>query len=306
VEALQSGDLDLIITPNGRAISAIRAAGDDFSSAVIDHHVDTAYLLFDLDKPGPLQDRRVRCAMSMALDRRELSDATSSGLDPPANGLFSPGQQGYLADNGLSIEQDLDAAAGLIADYEDETGVEVEFSIGHITSNAVVQGVELMMGWWNDVGIDVDDLTIPQNDLINQAIFGVPEFEVFVWRGNGGLLVDQQYVWWHSENAFPDGELSLNFSRMRDPAVDAALDAARASSTDEEAIAAAEDINRVFAEQCYFIPINWVQWAALGLAELRGFGDLTLPDGTVVLDGAGASGASGQFWMQTLHLADGG
>ncbi len=160
------------------------------------------------------------------------------------------------------------------------------------------------MGWWNEVGIDVDDLTVPQHDFINQAIFGVPEFEVFLWRGHGGLLVDQQYVWWHSENAFPDGELSLNFGRLRDPDIDAALDAARASGTDEEAIAAAEDINRVFAEQCYYIPISWVQWAALGVPELRGFGELALPDGTVILDGAGASGASGQFWMQTLYLAD--
>jgi ABC-type transport system substrate-binding protein len=107
--------------------------------------------------------------------------------------------------------------------------------------------------------------------------------------------------------SFTDGtpvDADAVISRLRDPDVDAALDAARDSSTDEEAIAAAEDINRVFAEQCYFIPITWVQWAALGVAELRGFGDLTLPDGTVVLDGAGVSGASGEFWMPALHLAD--
>jgi peptide/nickel transport system substrate-binding protein len=303
VDALQAGDLDLVITPSGRATSSIRDQGG-YSIALIERHVDTTYLLVDLDKPGPLQDRRVRCAMSMALDRHELSEVISDGLDPPANALFSPGQQGYLEDNGLSIEQDLDSAAALIADYEEETGTNVEFTIGHTPSNAAAQGVEVMMGWWNEVGIDVDDLTVPQNDFINQAIFGVPEFEVFLWRGNGGFFVDQQYVWWHSENAFPDGELSLNFGRLRDPDIDAALDAARGSDADEEAIAAAEDINRVFAEQCYYVPISWVQWAALGVPELRGFGELTLPDGTVILDGAGPSGASGQFWMQTLYLAD--
>ena len=35
------------------------------------------------------------------------------------------------------------------------------------------------MGWWSEIGIDVDDQTIPQNDFINLAVFGVPEFEVF-------------------------------------------------------------------------------------------------------------------------------
>ncbi len=134
VEALQAGDVDLVITPSGRARSAIQDQGD-YSIALIERHVDTTYLLVDLDKPGPLQDRRVRCAMSMALDRQELSDVISDGLDPPANGLFSPGQQGYLDDNGLSIEQDLDSAAALIAEYEEETGTNVEFTIGHIPSN---------------------------------------------------------------------------------------------------------------------------------------------------------------------------
>ena len=302
VEALQASDLDLVITPNGRAISTIQDHGDDYSIALIENHVNTNFLLVDLDKPGPLQDQRVRCALSMALDRQQLTDVISDGIDPPANGLFSPGQQGFLDDNSLPMTQDLAGAAALVAEYEEETGSPVEFSVGHIPSNAAAQGVELMIGWWNDVGIDVDDFTVPQHDFINQAIFGVPEFEVFLWRGHGGHLVDEQYVWWHSDNASPDGELSLNFGRLRDPEIDAALDAARASATDEEAIAAAEAINRVFAEQCYYIPINWVQWAALGVPELRGFGELTLPDGTVVLDGAGASGGTGQFWTQTLYL----
>ena len=304
VEALQTGDLDLVITPNGRAISRIQDSGSEFSIAMIEEHVDTDYLLVDLDKAGPLQDQRVRCAVSMALDRQQLSEVTSNGINPPANGLFSPGQQGYLADNGLSIEQDLDGAAALIADYEASTGDDVHFTIGHVPANAVAQGVELMMGWWNEIGIDVDDLAVPQNDFINQAIFGVPEFEVFVWRGHGGHLVDEQYVWWHSNNAFPDGELSLNVGRLRDPDVDAGLDAARASTTDAEAVAAAEDINRVFAEQCYVIPIGWVRWAALGAPNLRGFGELALPDGTRVLDGAGGSGGAGQFWTQTLYLTE--
>ena len=119
------------------------------------------------------------------------------------------------------------------------------------------------MGWWSEIGIDVDSQTIPQNDFINLAAFGTPEFEVFLWRQHTGVFVDQQYLWWHSENAFPDGSLSLNFGRLRDPDIDAALDAARRSATDEEAIAAAEDVNRVFAEQCYYIPLDWLPWAVL-------------------------------------------
>jgi peptide/nickel transport system substrate-binding protein len=300
-EALQSGDLDIVTSSNGRAIARIQDLGDEFTVLLLDQYVETSYLMIDLDKPGPLQDRRVRCAMSLAIDRDEFSDVTSSGVNQPANGLFSPGQQGYLDDNGLALEQDLETAAAMIAEYEADTGTDVEFSLGHIPSNVVVQGAELLMGWWSEIGIDVDDQSIPQNDFINLAVFGVPEFQVFWWRQHSGVFVDQQYLWWHSKNAFPDGELSLNLGRLRDPDIDAGLDAARTSLTDEEATAAAEDVNRVFAEQCYYIPLTWLPWAVLSNPEVQGYGELVLPDSTVAPDGLTTAG---QFWVQTLHLAE--
>ena len=302
VEALQSGDVDIVTTSNGRAISTVQGLGDEFAIALQDDYIETYYLLPDLDKAGPLQDRRVRCAMSLAIDRQEFVDVTSNGFNPPANGLFSPGQQGYLEDNGLSLEQDLDAAAALISEYEEETGTEVAFTLGHVPSNVVVQAAELLMGWWSEIGIDVDSRTIPQNDFINLAVFGTPEFELFLWRQHTGVFVDQQYLWWHSENAFPDGSLSLNFGRLRDPDIDAGLDAARRSTTDEEAIAAAEDVNRAFAAGCHYIPIAWLAWAVLSDPDVQGIGGLTLPDGQAVIDG---SASAGQFWTQTLSVAEG-
>jgi peptide/nickel transport system substrate-binding protein len=298
-EALQAGNLDVVTSSNGRVISRIQALGDELSVTLQEDNVDTGFLLIDLDKRGPLQDRRVRCAMSLAIDRDELNAATADGFNQAANGLFSPGQQGYLEDNGLPMEQDLDTAAAMIAAYESETGTDVEFTIGHVSSNVVVQAAELLRGWWAQIGLDVRDQIVPQSDFINLAAFGTPEFEVFAWRQHAGVWVDQQYLWWHSENAFPDGELSLNFSRLRDPDVDAALDAARTSATDEEAAVAAEEINRVFAEQCYNIPLNWLPWAALSAPDVHGFGTLALPDGAIAPDGASNAG---QFWMTTLYI----
>jgi peptide/nickel transport system substrate-binding protein len=299
VEALRAGDIDVVSSSNGRAIVRVQELGDEFDVLLQNEYLETGYLLIDLDKPGPLQDRRVRCAMSLAIDRDELNAATTAGLSDAANGLFSPGQQGYLEDNGLSIEQDLETAAAMIAEYESETGTDVRFTLGHVPSNVVVQSAELLIGWWSEIGIDVEDQTVPQNDLINLAVFGVPEFQVFSWRQHAGLVVDQQYLWWHSENAFPDGELSLNFGRLRDTDIDAALDAARTATTDEEATAAAEQINRVFAEQCYYIPLNWLPWALLSDPAVGGFGELVLPDGTVAPE---LATNAGQFWTQTLYL----
>ena len=301
VEALQAGDIDMVSTTNGQGITTIQNLGDEFTVNLQEDFADTYYLLFDLDKPGPIQDQRVRCAMSMAIDRDELNESTGAGFSDIANGVFSPGQQGYLEDNGAVMEQDLETAAAMIAEYEEETGEDVTISIGHTPSNAVVQGAELIMGWWSEIGIDVSDRTIPQNDFINLAAFGTPEFQVFIWRQHGGRFVDEQYVWWHSDNAAPDGTLSLNFARLRDPDIDAALDAARQSTTDEEAIAAAEEINRVMAEQCYNIPLSRLPWAVMSSPDVQGYGTFVLPDGEPAVDGGGGLGT---FWTQTLYFAE--
>ena len=57
-------------------------AGDDFTVTLQDQRVETYYVMFDLDKAGPIQDERVRCAMNLAIDRHEFSDALSDGFDP--------------------------------------------------------------------------------------------------------------------------------------------------------------------------------------------------------------------------------
>jgi ABC-type transport system substrate-binding protein len=114
------------------------------------------------------------------------------------------------------------------------------------------------------------------------------------------VFLDQQYVWWHSANAAPDGELSLNFARLRDPGIDAALDAGRRSATDEEAIAAAEEINRIMAEQCYNIPLNYLPWAVMSTPDVLGYGELTTADGTAL-----RGGDAGTFWTQTLYIGEG-
>ena len=297
VEAIQAGDVDILATSSGGPISTILDLGDEYTVTMQDRFAETGYALIDLDKPGPLQDRRVRCAMSLAVDRQELVDSTTDGFNEPSASWFSPGQQGYLDDNGAPIGQDLETASAMIAEYEEETGEQVSFTLGHIPSNTVSLGAELLAGWWSEIGIDVEDYAVPQADFINLAIFGTPEFEVFLWRGNGGGFLDAQYLWWHSSNARPDGELSLNFARLRDERVDAA----RQSLTDEEAIGAAEEINRIFAEECYTIPFQTIPWAVISDPSVHGVDTATLPDGTPLLDG---QPGAGQFWTHSLYVTD--
>ena len=128
--------------------------------------------------------------------------------------------------------------------------------LGHTPPTVVQQAAELLLGWWSQIGIDVTDKAIPQNDFINNAAFGTPDFEAFLWRQHGGHYVDQQAVWWYGDAAQPDGALSLNFARLRDDRRSTPTSTPPGQSTDDaEATAAAEDVNRTIAEHCYNVPL---------------------------------------------------
>ena len=297
-EALRGGEVDMISTASARNVADFQG-DDEFDQVIQDELTETNYILIDQSKDNALADRRVRCALSMAIDRQEFVDAVQSGIVQPANGLFSPGQQGYLDDNGLVIEQNLEGAAALIEQYEAETGRDVSFSLGHPPARLLDEAAELLLGWWSEIGVDVDDLSVPQDQFITLALFGDPTFEAFLWRGHAGVGVDQQYFWWHSAGSHPDGELSLNFGRLDDPAIDAGLDAARSATDPAAATAAAEDVNRAFAAGCYYIPLSWSIWGIVRDPQVQGVGQLVLPDRTAARDGAGAAG---QFWVHTLFL----
>ena len=113
----------------------------------------------DLDQAGPLQDQRVRCALSRRSTARSSSTPLTAASPQPANGLFSPGQEGYLEDNGLPPTRTSTRAKALIDEYEAETGNDVDDQLlGHTpTGTSNEQTAELLQGCWSEIGVDVTD-----------------------------------------------------------------------------------------------------------------------------------------------------
>jgi len=299
-DALRNGDIDIFSTSAALVISDFREDPEAFPMTEQDELTETNYLLIDLDKPGPLQDKRVRCALSLAVDRQELIDATAGGILKPANGLFSPGQQGFLDDNGGSTDFDVATAQGLIDDYKAEHPGDITIDYGTTTSNINAQVAELLKGYWEAIGVKFNYIQVPQDSFITNALFGDPGFFIYGWRNHAGVRIDSQYYWWHSANAAPDGQLALNFGRVKDPVVDKGLEEARSATDDAVAETAAESVNKQMAAECYQIPLSWTLWGTPHKPGINGLGGgWILPDGTPSRDGAGFSG---QFWTQALWL----
>ncbi|MEN9822005.1 MAG: hypothetical protein RLZ04_431 [Actinomycetota bacterium] len=299
-QALQDGNIDIMSTSAAQVISDFREMPDEFPMAEQSDFTETNYLLIDLAKEGPTSDKRVRCALSKAIDRQELIDLTANGILQVANGLFSPGQEGYLEDNGFDPSQDLEAAQALIDEYKAETGAtSVEIRYGHTADRIGDQVAELLKGYWEQIGVTTTVDVVPQDQFITLALLGDPSFYIYGWRNHAGLKVDGQNYWWNSASGVTDGALSLNFGRINDPDVDANLAIARSSSDPAERQAAAEEVNRIFAENCYQIPNSWTLWGTPHKPEVKGLGQWVFPDGTPSRDGAGFSG---QFWVHTLWI----
>jgi ABC-type transport system substrate-binding protein len=218
---------------------------------------ETNYLLLHLTKEGTaLADRRVRCALSMAINRVELIDAINGGILTPANGPFSPGQQGYL--DGQRV---LDRAGHRCCQSADrriqgrDRRQRGQGAVRPRAGRAPRHGSRALQGPGGRRSASRPTfLTVEQSAFITNALIGIPDFEIYSWRNNAGIYVDQQNVWWGSATAVPEPGIALNFGRLRDPVIDDLLAQARSETDAAKLTAIAEDINREFGKECWIIP----------------------------------------------------
>lgn len=297
--ALQSGDIDIFSTSNNGVILKLRELKDQFPMTEQTDFSEINYIMIDMAKKDqPSSDSRVRCALSKAINRQEIIDLVNFGLGTAANGVFSPGQEGYLEDNGFDPAQDIEGAKALIEEYKAEKGVtKVAVLYGHTPTRSGDQTAELLKGYWAAIGVDTKIEVIPQDQLITNALFG--KHTMYGWRQHAGLIVDSQNFWWNSASGVKDGELSLNFSRINDPIVDENLGIARTDADPAKRKAAAEAVNRQMAKECYQIPYDYTIWATPHKANVMGIYNTKLPDGAPINEGAGFSG---QFWMNEMWI----
>ncbi|MGD9703120.1 MAG: ABC transporter substrate-binding protein [Acidimicrobiia bacterium] len=296
-DALRAGDVNMIATSDASVIADFQDAAE-FPIVEQSEYGETSYTMLHLSKAGPLQDQRVRCALDQAIDKVDLIDTVAGGIVDPANGPFSPGQEGYLEDNG-ELPYDPDAAKAAIDEYEAETGTQVSIIYSTTTANTSLLTAQYVQDAWAQIGVDTEIAQIEQSKLINNALFGDPAFDAFGWRNHAGLFVDQQYFWWHGSAATPDGGLALNFGRLNDPVINDLLDQSRVEADADARRGIAEEINKQFAKECWILPAWYTKWGVIH-DGVGGIGNSPLPDGGTMRDGAGFPG---QVWLTAAFLA---
>ncbi|MDO8673128.1 MAG: ABC transporter substrate-binding protein [Dehalococcoidia bacterium] len=221
VAMLQTGELDMAGISAPDLVPGLKAAG----LRAIGHYAGTqwyAALFYDFANPqkSPFSDVRVRKAMSLAIDRKELADKIYGGYAQPSAVFYASKTADYFDSNLMKPDPlDPDQAKKLLADAGYATGFATKLwepGAGSVVS----QGNLALAGYWRKVGINAEIATIDRAQLTSKFIpKPVPDLynTVFAMPTSGGPLGYEQLITaYHSTKSV--------FKNVNNPKLDELID----------------------------------------------------------------------------------
>lgn len=155
---LQAGTVDIIVGLNYDAIPLVEA--DPNLRAEANTGRRTVFMHMDLLAGAePLQDPRVRQAMSHAIDRQLLIDTVLNGYGTPLATIFRPDMAGYTPDF-VPYAYDPERARELLAEAGYPNGFDVRFMTSDGIVNKGVEVAEALGAMLGDVGIRTEILPV--------------------------------------------------------------------------------------------------------------------------------------------------
>ncbi|MFT7599240.1 MAG: peptide/nickel transport system substrate-binding protein [Acidimicrobiales bacterium] len=304
---LRSGEFDIIHTANGDQIKKYEDEGE-FKLLQANDFGETNHILLNtavgesptlafvrglnnlamdpggLNAGNPLVHLSCRRALAHATDQQRLADERYAGIVQVANGPFPPGSIGYLEDTGYP-SFDPEAAA---ADWEtckaDHGTTPVSFSFNSDNDPFNIETNTLIVSMWNEAfgdEVNVSITPIEQGQFIGLALAGV--FQAQGWRNHAGVDPSEQWYWWSSATASPIApeipELALNLGRFQDAAMDEQFAIVRQNPDPAARQAAAEEINRLFAENVWNFWTVWTLWGLVANPRVQNITGLEYPEG---------------------------
>jgi peptide/nickel transport system substrate-binding protein len=188
------------------------------------------YLGFNLAR-APFDDKRVRMALSRAIDRQALINGILLGLGQPCTGPYSPAMPAYNKAV-KAVPYDLSAAAKLLDEagwvpgkdgIRAKDGKRLSFAMLANKENPVREAVAtVLQQQFKKIGVEAQPQMLAWSLLISQYI-DKKNFDVVVMGWQLSLDPDL-YDIWHSSKTHP-GE--FNFIGYHDPAADRLLERGR-------------------------------------------------------------------------------
>ena len=282
--SLQSGDIDVT---NTFVASQILSARRDQSLQIKEFDSDTLTMMMMNTAKAPVDDVRVREALALATDQEEIGKIVGRGLSQIATSPYTKDSPWY-AESGYPTKPDVAKAKSLIDAYKQDKGVSgnLKFTVGCTPTPNNKQAMDIVKNQWSEVGVDIDLKYTEQASYVNDALNG--DYVVNCWAQLGATDPDGDSIWWKSANANPPGELALNFMRLKDPEIDAALQEGHSNPDPEARKAAYAKVWERFAVEYPYAYLSHPHGSVIWTGRVHGVGDATLPDGEKPLIYGGA------------------
>ena len=205
--SLVKGDVQVIW--EDRAENIVKAKKDKNLNVI--HWVGSGALVIPLNtQREPLNDKRVRQAVSMALNRKANAEVLTQGLRPVYDEPYGP-SSGIVCKETGSLGYNPEGAKKLLADY----GKPVKLTMTVTATPRGREGAQVFQADMKKVGIDVEIKPVDQTQLVKEAL--TRDFQVTGWRIIDLADVDpQMFANFHSKSP-------INFSGYNNAEVDRLL-----------------------------------------------------------------------------------
>lgn len=241
VANLQAGASDLVTYLNGDLVAQIQASGK--GKALVGNTERVAYLGMNVTKP-PLDKPEVRQAIAMALDKVGIAEGILATGEKPVSQVASPAHMGWI--DGIEGPSFDAAKAREIISATPGADAPIKLLTAPVYDQRVVQAIQQML---NDAGMKVEIEMTDMPNWLKQMQSGpqvIPALAFSRWscgcQDADGIL----YPLLHS---------SSGWSSVKNPEIDAALDLARKSLSEDERLAAYRTVHEMVNKNNYIIPL---------------------------------------------------
>jgi ABC-type transport system substrate-binding protein len=255
-KSLESGTIDAMITERPADVKKFRETPGYVQAE--DFQGDTSAVMLNEAKP-PFDNLNARKALAYATDRQSVIESVGDGLPPDATEPYNPAQKWYVADAPYP-SFDLAKAKELVEAYKKETGqAALTFEIIGRPGDDQDTLLQVLLEQWKSAGIEATIKTLEQTQFLINVVYG--KYQAAPFRNFSYVDPDSNYIFFHSSSAKGLDVLSINFTQMKEPVIDAALDEARASSDPEVRTKAYATVIRKLNENLGYIWLYHNLWA---------------------------------------------
>jgi ABC-type transport system substrate-binding protein len=276
---LRSGGVDMIESVDPTTITNFSGSGGsgyqliDTRTGVIGQPTFSFIMLNNA--VAPTNDITIRQALAKAMDQSEVQKVLGGPPSQPATGVFLPDSP-YYSDTHYPT-YDPAGATALVNAYKAKHGTP-SINLMTIPTPLAIKEVQAVQQMWQQVGFDVTLTEVQQAQIIDDFVLG--SFHAVTSYQFGAINPDLNYVWWSTTTLQPIGQIGLNFTRMNDPVLEAAMLRGRHTTDESTRVSAYQTVNEQLAKELAYLWIEQYLFSEVANERVQNFAGWTFPDGT--------------------------